>query len=105
MRLDKSSSGHIVELQQGQLLELRLETNPSTGYDWRITKQDQSLLALESDTYLPPDNNARVGQGGIKLFVFKPLERGSSVLELAYYRPWEGAATAIKWHQLIVETR
>ena len=81
---------------------VRLASNPSTGYDWRVVKYGKELLSLEEETYIPPEN-ARIGQGGDKRFVFKALKAGSTVLELAYYRPWEGTEAAADWFQLIVE--
>lgn len=102
VRLDLAASGDFATLEPGQELVIRLESNPSTGYDWQVVKYSKELLSLEEDEYIPPEN-ARIGQGGTKHFAFKALKPGSTVLELAYYRPWEGTEDAADWFQLIVE--
>lgn len=102
LELGQDFSGKRVELKPGQTLVITLDSNPSTGYDWGVGKQNTELLSLEEDAYVPPEN-ARIGQGGTHRFVFKALKQGSDVLELAYYRPWEGVEKAADWFQLIVE--
>jgi len=104
VELGLQASGHMIQLEPGQKLVITLESNPSTGFDWHVVKYADTLLALEEDAYVPPPN-ARIGQGGTHRFVFTALERGSSVLELAYYRPWEGSEKAEDWFQQIVEIR
>lgn len=102
VELDLAASGDFATLEPGQELIIRLESNPSTGYDWQAVKFGKELLSLEDEEYIAPEN-ARIGQGGTKRFVFKALTAGSTVLELAYYRPWEGTEEAADWFQLIVE--
>ncbi len=102
--LGPEASGGAVSLNPGQQMTLSLPSNPSTGYDWRVVKCDTLMLRLDEDAYVPP-LEPRIGKGGTRTFSFSALTKGSTVLELAYYRPWEDVQTAEDWFQLIVEIR
>lgn len=102
LMLGLKASGSFPQMTPGQKLIITLDANPSTGYDWGVVKYKKDLLALEEDVYVPPEN-ARIGQGGQHRFVFRALKPGSSLLELAYYRPWEGSENAADWFQVVVE--
>lgn len=104
VKLGLQASGGMINLAPGQKLVITLDSNPSTGYDWKVVTLPENLLSKEEDVYIPPEN-PRIGKGGTRRFVFKALEKGSSVLELAYYRPWEGTDQADDWFQIIVEIR
>ena len=44
-----SVSGSTVELRKGQTLVFTLESNPTTGYQWEVIKNDESILAYRTD--------------------------------------------------------
>ncbi|MBI5522000.1 MAG: protease inhibitor I42 family protein [Desulfarculus sp.] len=87
--LDRSSR---VSLTVGQVWELALPANPTTGYAWTLAQPpDGAVLALESQDFHParratPD---LVGAGGTQVFLFRAVGPGATQLEAVYARPWE----------------
>ena len=77
------------------ILEIRIQSNPTTGYQW--SWQDDSegkILSNERDEFLPPSEfNERgerlAGAGGIHIFKFNGLAQGTSILTFTYRRSWE----------------
>lgn len=85
----KSDQGTVQELTKGELFEVRLSENPTTGYVWEAEKKAEGLLGLEREGYeAEPADPRIVGRGGIKIFVFKTLETGSGEIDLRLRRPW-----------------
>jgi inhibitor of cysteine peptidase len=76
-------------LSKGSLLELTLYTNPTTGYDWNITKHDKSILMLISEKRLGFDSPPFVcGAGHLITWTFKAINNGITTLQLQYYKPY-----------------
>lgn len=78
-------------------LSLKLSSNPSTGYSWKLELKSGSLLQSSSldGTYYPPTNQIP-GAGGYQLFELKCSESCyigySEEIKLNYSRPWETVA-------------
>lgn len=69
-----------------------LSSNPSTGYSWRITQYDESLLKMISEHFMTTQTK-RVGASGKVYFTFQ-LQQGqsypdSTTILFQYARPWE----------------
>lgn len=80
-------TGTTVTLRPGGKLNLKLESNPTTGYYWYLKDIDASQLDQLSEDYVAdrvPDGV--VGSGGHQIFVFEALSTGRSRLQLAYQR-------------------
>jgi predicted secreted protein len=67
---------------------IRLEENPTTGYQWTAPEFDANCLHLESNTYTRRES-AGVGGGGIRQFEFSVIAACRATIHLAYKRPWE----------------
>lgn len=86
--LDESSSGEVVVITEGQLLELSLASNPSTGFSWQyFPEPDNSILKETGHEYRGQSNLP--GAGGREYWTFQAAGTGSATLSLAYMRPWE----------------
>ncbi|MGB2876983.1 MAG: protease inhibitor I42 family protein [Dehalococcoidales bacterium] len=88
-----------VELEQGQILVVTLESNPTTGYRWEVAENQESILEQmgeaefkQSVTGGPP----LVGAGGWEIFRFKAISAGRMTLQLVYHRPWEEGVEPVK---------
>ena len=88
---EQNDGGHI-ELEQGQILVVTLESNPTTGYSWQQAENQEPYLEQmgqpefkSSQTGGPP----MVGAGGWEIFRFKAISPGKMTLQLVYRRPWE----------------
>jgi inhibitor of cysteine peptidase len=91
---DDASSGDTADLRVGELFDLSLETNPSTGFDWFIVEGTDSIVRqVGAATYLArSDDGNLVGAGGTLHFEFEAIEEGTTTLVLHYKRSWEDAA-------------
>jgi inhibitor of cysteine peptidase len=90
-----ADQGGEVHLKIGETLELRLQSNPSTGFMWYVHPQSTSLLKLtgqsESEDAGPSEGSA-VGRPVVQIFRFAPRRSGDGVLLLHYVRSWEKPA-------------
>ncbi len=76
----------------GETVELILEGNPTTGYQWSVVRITETALSQDyEESYAPGSTGGTpvVGSGGVYKFQFKAVKAGTSTVELAYHRPWE----------------
>ncbi|MBE6528831.1 MAG: hypothetical protein E7Z64_06730 [Thermoplasmata archaeon] len=77
--------------EPGEVIEISLKGNITTGYDWVLADSDG--LTLVSDEYIP-DYTGEIplcGSGGSHVFRFSCDSPGSYTLRFDYLRPWEDA--------------
>ena len=76
----------------GDRIRIRLEENPTTGYQWMIPEDIENLnviWSLESSEYVSNNNNSgMVGVGGIRTFILSVNSPGEEKLTFVYGRPW-----------------
>ena len=84
-------NGQAVNLKIGDKLEVVLQGNPTTGYEWVTTSVDSSVL-IPGDSSFTPESDA-TGAGGEYVFKYTGAALGTTVLRLAYQRSWEGRPT------------
>jgi inhibitor of cysteine peptidase len=92
-KVDKSDNGKTVTLAQGDILELSLDENPSTGYEWQAKKKpDEAVLAKRSDAYKAPKqtNPPMVGAGGVHTWRYEAVGAGKTALSFDYNPPGGG---------------
>lgn len=85
--LDEKACGSKQSLGVGDLLEVQLPGNPTTGYTWQAVAvpaqvRQQGEPVQRSDSQL-------AGAGGITSVKFSVAAAGDGILELAYRRLWE----------------
>lgn len=81
-------------LTTGDVLEVRLPGNRTTGYLWEmnlpksgkhpLTLVEQGTVGVEGS-----DGSPKVGAPGLERFLFKAIHTGKQVLLFRYRRPWE----------------
>lgn len=110
-------SGHIyldmdnttAECREGDIIVIRLDSNPSTGYDWTPASYNSSVLKITGRVFLKDDSLMQeaqnmlgaytfdfgnsLGGGGVTEISFSAENPGESEVKLEYSRPWEGKAT------------
>lgn len=84
------------KLSVGDVLELVLEGNPTTGYQWQVKALDMDVLDWAEGPTYTPSQPQRIGSGGTYRFRFKAIKRGKALLRLEYRRPWEEGASAAR---------
>jgi inhibitor of cysteine peptidase len=100
-----ADQGGRVHLKVGETLEIRLKSNPSTGYMWYVHPRSTPLLKLAGQSQsgaTEQSGNQRVGQPIFQIFKFAAQRRGSGVLLLHYIRSWEKPAPDEKQFRLHV---
>ena len=89
-----ADKGGVVHIKVVDRLEVRLKSNPTTGYMWYVEKESTPLLKLhhQSQTEVPvpaEEKSGLVGQPVFQVFTFEPRHVGAGVLRLHYVRSWE----------------
>ncbi len=87
MKVSEVDNGSAIELMVGQIFELELRENPTTGYRWEIEQMGPELRKLPKEKFLP-DSKA-VGSGGRRTMEFEALKTGTTNVRLVERRAWE----------------
>ncbi len=78
-----------ITLGRGDILTLRLETNPTTGYLWQMEyKYGEHILEMVREKKYERKSDL-IGAGGIETYVFKCISKGSAEIIFTEKRPWE----------------
>ncbi len=91
--LDEKACGSTQRLDVGDILEVSLPGNPTTGYVWEAAVP--ALLRQKGDAVHRSDSQL-IGAGGITSFTFTATAAGDGILDLAWRRPWEKDAPPAK---------
>jgi len=95
---DEFNNNHHIEqmlqVQPGESFEVKLCSNPTTGFRWTEEAQisDSAVLKQEGHEFIGPesDHPPPPGTPGQEVWTFKALKEGSSTIFFEYSRPWEG---------------
>lgn len=77
-------------LATGDIGQVSLNGNPTTGYSWHYMIGDTSVLELSRDHYQSDTKAGEVGAGGRYTWDFRALKAGSTTITFKYYRDWLG---------------
>jgi len=103
IHVDQSYNGHEVTLAVGQVMELVLSENRTTGFRWDLKTKAEPVCELVKSTFDPPKGHP--GNAGIHRWQFQAVHSGSANIELEYRRPWEKDAAPAKIYKLGVRVR
>jgi predicted secreted protein len=94
----EADAGKTIAVQVGQKIVVRLPSNASTGYSWRVTRVDRTLG--QPDIRVSASRSGQVGSGGTTRLTWStsgPLNMvGEHEVELTYVRPFDLAHPAKK---------
>jgi inhibitor of cysteine peptidase len=90
-----SDDGTTVDLSESDTLEVQLEGNPTTGFNWQVVDTiDTAVLEQDGDPTFDADAEL-AGSPGVVTLRFKAVGSGSSPLNLEYKAvAGDGAAEA-----------
>lgn len=95
--LTERDNGRTVHINAGQSLTLKLASNPTTGFDWDVTRTDRTF-GYPKESFSA--SSGAVGSGGTKKMVWStrgPLDmRGTHQVTLEYHRSWETSTPPAK---------
>jgi len=83
--------GKSFELEKGERINIKLESNPTTGYEWILGGEtDTSVVSLFDSKFVQTEKEEElVGVGGYEIFTFKAENSGQTEIILTYKRSWE----------------
>ncbi len=80
-----------IALPVGQIFSIRLMTNRTAGYDWKLAGPlDTAHLAIVQTQYSKPATEISASTGYM-IWTFRALSPGQTMLSMAYCRSWEPA--------------
>jgi inhibitor of cysteine peptidase len=101
--LEEPDGGSDIFLVQGDLLQVKLPSTPSTGYSWAIAGNAPSVLRPAGDAKFDPPAKGSPGAAGTQTFEFRVVGGGGAFLDLVYRRPSEkDAPPARRWGVFVV---
>lgn len=69
---------------------IRLEENPTTGYQWQYTVADKNVAVVEDDEYVQKQApQGWTGVGGEHTYRLSGISAGETTITFKYVRPWE----------------
>lgn len=87
VELTEANNDSTVTVGVGDTVTLRLASNPSTGYSWKVTEEpDAAVLESQGMTYEEPSSDA-IGAGGTGVWTFKAAADGSTGIKMDYVGP------------------
>jgi inhibitor of cysteine peptidase len=88
-------SGHELRVSPGQVLQIRLPSNRTTGYSWSLANPSSAVLKPRgTPTYERKTSTA--GAGGTELWEFVAVQGGHQTLHFEYRRQWEKSTKPAK---------
>ncbi len=80
-----------VDLKVGEVEQIELPSNPSTGYKWElaIIMDDSEPIKIEITKKIPEEKIGLIGAGGLTVVTIKGINPGNAQCILEYKRPWE----------------
>jgi inhibitor of cysteine peptidase len=93
--LTEADQGRAISVNTGDEIAIRLDSNPTTGYEWAVAALDEQRITYLTSNYEAP-KNGMVGQGGTQELRFRATGAGESTLALKYWRSWEGDASIVE---------
>ena len=85
---DKDNHG-TVDLTTGELLIVKLPSNPSTGYAWTVNGDPAHLKLIKHFDLRSTEGSGMVGAPQTSVFELKATSAGAATLTLLYRRSWE----------------
>ena len=82
-------NGKTIYLSPAQILEVTLDSNPTTGYSWALSDGSTVPLSFAGEPEYIAPNDDRLGAGGIEVLRFDVADFGSGELQLDYVRSFE----------------
>lgn len=89
--LTEKNNGDSIILKVNDTVEIKLESNPTTGYSWFLSDAvDDAVVSVSDPGFIESGKDEElVGAGGFEVFTVKALSPGKTEIILEYKRPWE----------------
>jgi inhibitor of cysteine peptidase len=88
IQIGSADNGGTKSLRVGELFQVTLPENPTTGYRWELHAPAGPVLEVVDDSFARPTTGL-IGAGGLHSWRFKALREGLAVLTIDNRRSWE----------------
>jgi len=109
VKLTEADNGKTITVNNGDLVQVALPGNPTTGYSWSVTmsNKDDTVLQQQGDpVYVQQSTDpSLVGGGGTFTFTFKAVGPGQVILNFGYARPWEQGVAPIQTYSATIDVK
>ena len=104
IQLTEADAGRLVELRVGDILEVTLPGNPTTGFQWEVSEINSAILEPIGEPKFEPSSNA-VGSGGNVTLRFEAVGTGQTELTLIHHRPFEENIPPMQTFEVTITVR
>ena len=104
IQLTEADAGRLVELRVGDILEVILPGNPTTGFQWEVSEINSAILETIGEPKFEPSSNA-VGSGGNVTLRFEAVGTGQTELKLIHHRPFEENIPPMQTFEVTITVR
>ena len=101
IQLYQIDSGRTIKMKPDDTLEIVLDTNPTTGYQWKALPWDTEVIE-QIDKPVYKSRSKAIGSGGELTFYFKALSTGQTPLKFIYFRAFEKDVPPIKSFKVVI---
>jgi predicted secreted protein len=106
IHIDDNFDGRTLAIRIGEIVELTLAENASTGYRWDFANERSSwsavLRLLEEQAGA---TDTRPGMPGTRRFLLEAVAPGDAELELEYLRPWQRSTPPARTFRALIEVQ
>lgn len=93
-----------ISVNAGEDFNVRLESNPSTGYEWKMTTSPNTAVVQPNGSEFKPAGQAMAGAPGLQVFKFKAVAKGDTSMVFQNIGP--GSSAPVSWtHNVKVTVR
>ena len=104
LAIAQTDNGKSKAVRPGDAIAIRLEENPTTGYQWAIDQTNPEVIEhLES--VFSPGSETGIGSGGVRIFRFRAKKPGNVLLRLKQWRSWQGDNSTVEWFEVTIQVR
>ena len=83
-----------IDVRPGQTFELRLPSNPSTGYRWELVDPVPDAVRALGVSRIEPARGNLVGAPGQEVWTFEGARSGAGTIAFVYRRPFDPTGVA-----------
>lgn len=86
--IEEKDNGKTIQLKKGEVFQVALLENASTGYTWlEEIVPEKNVILLEKEDYV--GNHTVIGGSSVRTWTYTANEIGKRMLRFHYQRPWD----------------
>jgi predicted secreted protein len=90
MRITKNDNGREIDVSRGNLIEVSLDSQGTTGYLWTFESIDPDYIEVMREESAVASAPGLTGGAVIHTWLLRLKKEGLTEIRMSYKRPWEG---------------